>query len=115
MKPGARWPFPKPGKSKTTDEPKTSKVRKTQASTKAKESAPNPTSGTAKPTNQREREKQRRQEFKAAGLCRDCREQAIPNQTRCEECAEKHRVERRKYEADRRAKLRAEKDQHKEK
>ena len=105
LKPGATWPFPKPEKSKTRE------VRKTQASTKAKESAPKPANGTDKPANQKEREKRRRQELKAAGLCRDCREQAIPNQTRCEGCAEKHRVERRQGDADRRARIRAEKGQ----
>ena len=38
------------------------------------------------------------------GICRDCRKQAIPNQTRCEACAEKHRVRRRQNDATRRKK-----------
>ena len=63
----------------------------------------------------RQSEKQRREKLTAAGLCRDCRGQPIPNQTRCEECAEKHRVQRRKNDADRRARIKAEKDQNKEK
>ena len=53
---------------------------------------------------QGEYEKERRERLKASGLCRDCREQAIPNQTRCEACAEKHRVARRKNDTARREK-----------
>lgn len=59
--------------------------------------------------------KKRRERLTAAGLCRDCKGQPIPNQTRCENCAEKHRVQRRKYDNDRRARIREEKHQHKEK
>ena len=68
------------------------------------------------PEEQREREgpRQRPPEYKEAsrraakdwrerakelGLCRDCRGQAIPNQTRCEACAEKHRAQRRQNDA----------------
>ena len=50
----------------------------------------------------RESQKKRREEAKELGLCRDCREPAIPDQTRCETCAEKHRVGRRQYDAARR-------------
>ena len=44
----------------------------------------------------------RRSEDKALGKCRDCSLPAIPNQTRCENCAEKHRVSRRTSDARRR-------------
>ena len=45
----------------------------------------------------------RRSENKALGKCRDCSLPAIPNQTRCENCAGKHRVSRRISDAKRRA------------
>ena len=35
-----------------------------------------------------------RGKLKDAGLCKDCRERAIPGQTRCPDCAEKHRKSR---------------------
>ena len=35
-----------------------------------------------------------RNKLKEAGLCRDCRQRAIPGQTRCPDCAEKHRQSR---------------------
>ena len=47
----------------------------------------------------RRTERDRRERLKASGMCRDCREPAIPNQTRCEACAEKHRAARRIYDA----------------
>ena len=40
---------------------------------------------------------------KALGLCRHCGEPAIPGQTRCENCAEKHRVSLRAYDRKRSA------------
>ena len=46
----------------------------------------------------------RRQKAKEAGLCRSCPNPAIPDQTRCEVCAEKHRVSRTKWQAEHRAK-----------
>ena len=48
--------------------------------------------------------KDRREKANELGICRDCRKQAIPNQTRCEACAEKHRVRRRQNDATRRKK-----------
>ena len=50
------------------------------------------------------------QTAKETGKCRDCSNEAIPGQTRCEICAEKHRVIRRKYDTERRARLKAEKE-----
>ncbi len=37
---------------------------------------------------------EQRRQAKAAGLCRDCHQPAIPDQTRCSVCAEKHRLRR---------------------
>ena len=48
-------------------------------------------------------EQKRRQKAKELGLCRHCSNEAIPGQTRCETCAEKHRQAYRKSDADRRA------------
>ena len=48
--------------------------------------------------------REKRREAKAAGLCRDCRAPAIPEQTRCEACADKRRVARRKWQTERRDK-----------
>ena len=53
---------------------------------------------------QRTNHKEKLANAKASGLCRDCGEPAIEGQTRCEKCAEKHRVSRRKNDAERRAK-----------
>ena len=52
-------------------------------------------------------------QFKAVGLlglCRQCGEPAIEGQTRCEVCAETHRVSRRKHDAKRNAKAKQVKD-----
>ena len=49
---------------------------------------------------------QRKEQYgraKAIGLCRHCGEPAIPGQTRCDNCAEKHRVSRRAHDRKRRA------------
>ena len=40
-----------------------------------------------------------RQKARELGRCRDCPDPAIPDQTRCERCAEKHRVSRRRWQA----------------
>ena len=42
---------------------------------------------------------EKRRRAKEQGLCRHCPNPAIPNQTRCPSCAEKHRVSRRKWQA----------------
>ena len=46
---------------------------------------------------------ERRRLAKESGLCRDCPNPAAPDRTRCESCAEEHRVGRRKNDAQRRA------------
>lgn len=52
----------------------------------------------------------KRETAKARGLCRHCSKPAIPGQTRCEKCAENHRVSRRKRNAEIRAKNKEAKD-----
>ena len=51
----------------------------------------------------RRQEQERRQKAKELGLCRDCGQPAIPAQTSCETCADRHRVDRRKWQAQRSA------------
>ena len=40
-------------------------------------------------------EQERRRKAKEKGRCRDCNNAGIPNQTRCESCANRHREYRR--------------------
>ena len=40
-------------------------------------------------------DRERRRKAKAMGLCKDCSNAAIPNQSRCPTCAEKHRKSKR--------------------
>ena len=105
LKPGDRRRFTKPGKTKPKSEPKPRPPRKASAP-RVEEI----------PEGQREREgpRQRPPEYREAskkaakdwrekakelGICRDCREQGIPSQTRCEACAEKHRVRHRQNDS----------------
>ena len=46
---------------------------------------------------------EKRRKAKELGKCRTCSNQAIPGQTRCPTCAEKHQQSRRRSDADRRA------------
>ena len=48
---------------------------------------------------QRLQAQEHRRNAREAGRCRGCPDPAIPNQTRCEVCAEKHRASRRKSRA----------------
>ena len=51
---------------------------------------------------QRLYQQKKQQEAIALGLCKHCRRPAILGQTRCESCAEKHRLSRRRTDAKRR-------------
>lgn len=54
---------------------------------------------------------EKRRRSRELGLCRDCPnppKPALPGAARCEECAEKHRQYRRKYDKEKRAKAKAE-------
>ena len=83
-------------------------------STKTQDKAANPTNGKGlqkaplTPDERKERNRkaaaQRRHDRKEQGLCRDCPNMATLGQTRCEACAENHRVSRRKNNAARREK-----------
>ena len=91
--------------------PKTRKTRKAKATRNPARKAPNPATDAAKPkttkkpkqvplTSEERRERTRaraaehRRNTKKSGLCRDCRQPAIPGQTRCPECVDKHRQAR---------------------
>ena len=51
----------------------------------------------------RDRQKKRRQRAKELGICKHCSKPAIPEQTRCPSCAEKHRQQCRSAKAKRQA------------
>ena len=61
----------------------------------------------------RRAQQEKRQKAKAFGMCRNCNNKAIPDQTRCDTCAERLRVSRRRNDADRRAKKKADQDPNK--
>ena len=56
----------------------------------------------------RDRQQRRRLRAKELGLCKQCLQPAIPDQTRCPSCAEKHRQNHKRAAAERRAKKLAE-------
>ena len=56
---------------------------------------------------QRQLRRKQAQIAKETGKCKSCPQTAIPGQTRCETCAEKHRVKRRRNDAERRASQKA--------
>ena len=91
-----------------------------QTAKRTNEPPPKPATGTTKPPNRREYDRLRnqrperkefyrrhaqeqRQRAKESGLCRHCGNAAIPSQTRCEICAERHRQSRRRSDARRMA------------
>ena len=91
-----------PTKPKGEKNPKGSTRARSKAT--ATEPAKQPKSQKAKraqltPLERKERHRkaaaQRRQSRKEQGLCKDCPNRATPGQTRCIDCAEKHRLIRR--------------------
>ena len=99
---------PKPGSKRKTKKPANPKV----APTAARKTSKPATSQTAKPKaskkpkrvrltpeerqeRARARAAEKRLMLKQSGLCKDCRQPAIPGQNRCSTCAEKHRKSRR--------------------
>ena len=76
-------------------EPKVSKPASIAAKPKA---SPKPKRLRLTPEERQERARARaveaRSKLKDAGLCKDCRQPAIPGQTRCPDCAENHRRSR---------------------
>ena len=94
--------------------PKRGTKKKQKSGTRAKRSRkpkapkdPKPKRTPLTPEAKKERRrtgfKKRLEEAKSLDLCRDCREPAIEGQTRCEKCAERHRVRRRESDRSRRA------------
>ena len=81
------------------------RAKHAEKSTPPKESRPKRTPQTLQQKRQRERDrwKERYQKAKSLGICRNCDQPAIPGQTRCADCAEKHRVSRRANDRRRRA------------
>ena len=119
LKPGDRPRFTKAGKNKPGAEPKPGKAHKTQRVRNDKDPQATTVSAAASPSKRGEYERlrgqrperkeahrqaqaKRRQQAQELGLCRSCNAKAIPGQTRCETCAEKHRASRRIYDAKRR-------------
>ena len=108
LEPGERRRLLKPAKPKSTSEPKPRppknasppRVKKIPEEQREHE-GPRQLQPEHKEASRRAA-KDWRESAKELGLCRDCRKQAIPKQTRCEACAEKHRVSRRKNDAKRR-------------
>ena len=114
------------GRTKKSKQPTQTKPGKT--SNHAGQSEPKPASGASKSQSRKEHDRLRsqrqerketfskaardaRQRAKQLGICRHCRDQAIPGQTRCETCAENHRVARRKNDAERRVRKKEMKNQ----
>ena len=64
----------------------------------------------ARREKQRTQHKEKQERLKSLGLCRHCPKPAIEGQTRCETCAEVHRVSRRKNDARRWTKAKQSKD-----
>ena len=104
---------------------KPSKKATTKALTHKRRTEPTPAESAAKRENLLEYERRRREtperreyrrlqaqeqrrKAKEIGKCRDCSEPAIPDQSRCPTCAEKHRVARRQWQANRNPKNRVE-------
>ena len=86
-----------------------SNVSNTKSSGSKKRTAPKepvpkrtPLTPEARRERTRTRDKEKREIAKSLGICRDCGEPAILGQTRCEQCAERHRISRRTYDRRRR-------------
>ena len=79
-------PNARPSKPTTTESP-TTQPKQPKALQKAKR--PRLTREERK-ARARERAAENRRKLKALGLCKDCRQAAIPGQVRCVDCADKH-------------------------
>ena len=84
-------------KPKSTRAPKTSKPAAAQTTKPRASKKPKRVRLTPEERQERARERavETRSKLKDAGLCKDCRQPAIPGQTRCPDCAENHRQSRR--------------------
>lgn len=88
------------GKKKQKPAPRANNTKKR---TPPKDPVPKkaPLTPEARRERQRIRHKEKLERARLSGQCRHCGEPAIPSQTRCETCAEKHRVSRRLNDAKR--------------
>ena len=83
-------------KAKSTGAPNTSKPAATKPAKPKPPKKPKRTRLTVEERQERARARavETRSKLKESGLCRDCRQPAIPGQTRCTNCAEQHRKSR---------------------
>ena len=95
LKPEPKGKAKKPAKPKAkstrapeTPKPATAKTAKPKAAKKPKRVR---LTAEERKEQGRTRAAENRLKLKESGLCRDCRQPAIPGQTRCPDCAEKHR------------------------
>ena len=80
-----------PARPRKASKPATVKAAKPKASEKPKRVLLTPEE---RQERARARAAEKRSELKEQGLCKDCWRPAIPDQTRCPDCAEKHRQAR---------------------
>ena len=108
--------FPLPRKPQSTPRPpkRAGKKKKPKPASRAdntKKPAPPkdpipkriPLTPEAKKERQQAQRRKRYNDAKALGVCRHCSKPAIKGQTRCQQCAERHRVSRRTYDIKRHA------------
>ena len=85
-------PKPASARARKTSKPSTAQPVKPKASEKTKRVRLTPEERQERP---RARAAEKRRKLKESGLCKDCQQPAIPGQTRCQSCANKHRQSRR--------------------
>ena len=85
-------PKPAPTRARKASKPATARVAKPKASEKPKRVR---LTSEERQEQARARTAEKRSNLKEQGLCKDCQQPAIPEQTRCPACAEKHRKTRR--------------------
>ena len=81
-----------PARAREASKPATVKAAKPKASEKPKRVRLTPEE---RQERTRARAAEKRSKLKEQGLCKDCRQPVIPDQTRCPDCAETHRQARR--------------------
>ena len=95
-------------KGSPAEKPATPKAKKTPEDRREYELARSQTPERKEYARQLRRKKT--QFAKETGKCRNCHKPSIPGQTNCEECAERHRISRRAYDINRRAKIKEARD-----
>ena len=94
LKPKGKTKKPAKPKAKSTRAPETPKPATAKTAKPKAAKKPKRVRLTAEERKERGRARtaEKRLKLKESGLCRDCRQPAIPGQTRCPDCAEKHRT-----------------------